>query len=78
MIVNAVSSVAPVRVLTAVSVGVSFTPVRFTVSVAVVVAVPSLTVTLNVSLELAARALIAAAFGVKVYAPVASVTARVP
>jgi len=60
------------------SVGVSFTPVRFTVSVPAVVAVPSLTVTLNVSVVLAARALIAAAFGVKVYAPVVAVTAKVP
>ena len=62
----------------AASVGASFTPVRFTVSVVVGVAVPSLTVTVNVSVVLAARALIAAAFGVNVYAPLAAVTTKVP
>ena len=49
-----------------------------TASTAVVEAVPSETVTVNVSEVSVVRALIAARFGVKTYAPVARVTVSVP
>ncbi len=61
----------------AVTVGVSFTAVRLTTRLVVVLAAPSVTDTAKVSVVAALRALIAAALGVKVYAPVAVVTVRV-
>ena len=60
------------------STGASLSAVSLITRLAVVVAVPSPTVTVKVSVVVALRALIAAALGVKLYAPLAVVTASVP
>jgi len=59
-------------------VGKSFTAVRLIAKLVVVVSAPSLTDTVKVSVVAALSALIAAAFGVNVYAPLVVVTVSVP